>query len=227
MTIPRLTVALAAALLLCLLAAPAALAAQPQRDGAGAPTERELDQRYAEDTPVDLGAEGAARADGEPAAGGGGSIVRTIVGLAIVIGVIFGVSWVLKQVKASREERASGHGLRAQASVPLGPGRSLHLVRAGTDFVIVGVGEHGVTPIRAYTEAEARAAGLVEDDELVAAAEPEAPSTALVPVSRAAGAAAERGPADAVVVAPRARPRLGALTTGGSLDRLRAMTVRR
>jgi hypothetical protein len=28
----------------------------------------------------------------------------------------------------------------------------------------VGAGEHGVTPIRTYSEAEARALGLLEDD---------------------------------------------------------------
>jgi flagellar protein FliO/FliZ len=40
-----------------------------------------------ESTPLSLGHRSAA----EPAAGGGGGIVRTIVGLAIVIGVIYGL----------------------------------------------------------------------------------------------------------------------------------------
>jgi flagellar protein FliO/FliZ len=96
--------------------------------------------------------------------GGGGSIVRTIVGLAIVIGVIYGVAWVLRQVKASRQPRATGTGLAALASVPLGSGRAVHLVRAGTDLVLLGVAEQGVVPIRTYTEEEARAAGLVDED---------------------------------------------------------------
>ena len=229
MTVPRLTAALVAAVLLCLPASPAALAASSERDGergraaaqqrSDAATDRRLDERYAEDTPVDLGAEGAAR-QAEAPAGGGGSIVRTIVGLAIVIGVIFGVTWVLKQVKASREERTSGHGLRAEASVPLGPGRSLHLVRAGTDLVLLGVAEHGVTPIRTYTQAEARAAGLLDDEPEMLAAP--SPGKALVPAVRARR---DDGPADAVVVAPR--PRLGALGFGGAVDRLRELTVRR
>ena len=64
--------------------------------------------------------------DGDAAAsassgGGGGSIVRTIVGLAIVIGVIYGVYWILKQVKASREESASGTGLESVATLPTLP----------------------------------------------------------------------------------------------------------
>jgi flagellar protein FliO/FliZ len=51
--------------------------------------------------------------------------------------------------------------------VPLGPNRALHLVRAGRELVLVGVAEHGVTPIRTYTEEEALELGLIgEDDDL-------------------------------------------------------------
>jgi flagellar protein FliO/FliZ len=101
-----------------------------------------------------------------PAAGSAsGGLVRTIVGLAVVIGVIYGLYWILKQVKASREESASGVGLHTLATLPLGQNRALHLVRAGTEVVLVGVGEGGVTPIRSYSEDEARALGLLADDE--------------------------------------------------------------
>lgn len=113
-------------------------------------------------TPVDL--TGASDHGAAQASGGGGSLVRTIVGLAIVIGVIYGVAWVLRQLKASRQPRATGGGLAALASVPLANGRSVHLVRAGTELVLLGVAEHGVVPIRTYTQEEARAAGLVDDD---------------------------------------------------------------
>jgi flagellar protein FliO/FliZ len=95
----------------------------------------------------------------------GGSLVRTIVGLAIVIAVIYGLYWVLKQVKASREEKASGQGLAAIATLPLGTGRSLQLVRAGREIVLVGVSEHGVTPVRTYSEDEAEAVGLLDAEE--------------------------------------------------------------
>src|SRR4051812_48115401 len=101
--------------------------------------------------------------------GGGGSLVRTIVGLAVVIGVIYGLYWILKQVKSSREEKASGNGLTALATLPLGAHRSLQLVRAGRELHLVGVSEHGVTPVRTYSEDEAEAAGLLDleldDDE--------------------------------------------------------------
>ena len=87
------------------------------------------------------------------------SLVRTFVGLAVVVAVIYGLYSILKQVKSSREERVVGAGLETKATVPLGPNRSLHLVRAGNELVLVGVADHAVTPIRTYTEEEARAAG--------------------------------------------------------------------
>jgi flagellar protein FliO/FliZ len=96
----------------------------------------------------------------------GGSLVRTIVGLAVVIGVIYGLYWILKQVKSSREEKASGTGLTSLATLPLGGQRSLQLVRAGRELHLVGVSEHGVTPVRAYSEEEADAAGLLDLESL-------------------------------------------------------------
>ncbi len=41
----------------------------------------------------------------------------------------------------------------------------MHLVRAGDDLVLLGVGENGVTPIRTYGEDEARALGLLDDED--------------------------------------------------------------
>src|ERR687891_2111249 len=78
--------------------------------------------------------------------GGGGGLVRTFVGLAIVLAVIYGLYWVLKQVKASRESAASGQGLESVATIPLGANRSLHLVRAGREIVLLGVAEQSVVP---------------------------------------------------------------------------------
>ena len=125
------------------------------RDAFAAPT--------GEKTPLNLEETAEPKAPG--AGSTGGSLVRTIVGLAIVIAVIYGLYWVLKQVKASREEKASGQGLAAIATLPLGTNRSLQLVRAGREIVLVGVSEHGVTPVRTYSEDEAEAVGLLDPDE--------------------------------------------------------------
>jgi len=117
-----------------------------------------------ENTPLNLPAQTTKAATG--ATGGGGSLVRTFVGLAIVLAVIYGVYWVLRQVKSSREERASGFGLASIATLPLGPNRSLHMVRSGREYVLVGASEHGVTPIRTYSEEEARDAGLLDEPDV-------------------------------------------------------------
>jgi flagellar protein FliO/FliZ len=135
---------LPAAVFGCLLTAPVALAAP----GNG------------EDTKLNLGStdEPAAQASGP----GGGSIVRTIVGLAVVLGVIYGLHWVLKQVKASKDSTASGDALETIATLPLGSNRALHLVRAGREIVLLGTAEHTIAPIRRYSEDEARALGLID-----------------------------------------------------------------
>jgi flagellar protein FliO/FliZ len=156
----------AAAVLGCLLLAPAALAA----DG--------------ESTPLNL--DSSKEAAKHAGSSGGGGLVRTIVGLAIVIAVIYGLSWVLKQVKASKEERHSGAGLAPLATLPLGPNRSLHLVRAGSEVVLVGVGDHGVTPIKTYGEHEARALGLLGDDDAETATDAPEPKKMAAPNVREA-----------------------------------------
>jgi flagellar protein FliO/FliZ len=113
-----------------------------------------------EDTPLNLPSPSSARELGTSPGAGGGSLVRTFLGLAVVVAVIYGLYWVLRQVKKSREERAHGTGLHVETTVPLGPNRSLNLVRVGRELVLVGVAEHGVVPIRTYTEEEAEALGI-------------------------------------------------------------------
>jgi flagellar protein FliO/FliZ len=144
MTLPTLLRPLGAAVLGCLLTAPVALAAN------------------GEETPLNLPASSSTpRASASPGPDGS-SIVRTIVGLAVVIGVIYGLTWVLKQVKKSKSTGASGSGLETLATLPLGTNRTLHLVRAGGEIVLIGAGEGGVTPIRTYSETEARDLGLLQ-----------------------------------------------------------------
>src|SRR3954468_20342023 len=114
-----------------------------------------------EGTPVNLGDQAQHHA---ATAGSGGGFMRMVFGLLVVVGVIYGVYWILKKVKEGKNEQASGRGLSTIATLPLGPNRSLHMVRAGGEVVILGVGESGVTPIRTYTEEEALEAGLIGVD---------------------------------------------------------------
>jgi flagellar protein FliO/FliZ len=131
-----------------------------------------------EDTKLNLGsaAEPAETAQGA----GGGSIVRTIVGLAVVLAVIYGLYWVLKRVKSSKDSAASGSGLETLATMPLGTNRALHLVRAGREIVLIGTAENSVSPIRRYSEEEARALGLIDAPTMTAGATLES----LAPVQR-------------------------------------------
>jgi flagellar protein FliO/FliZ len=110
-----------------------------------------------ESTPLHLSSSGATHA---VSSSGGSSVLRTIVALVVVIGIIYVVARLLRAVKGRDAVRASGNGLEQIATLPLAPGRSVALLRSGRDIVLVGVGEHGVTPIKTYTEAEAIAAGI-------------------------------------------------------------------
>ncbi|MBJ7471516.1 MAG: flagellar biosynthetic protein FliO [Solirubrobacteraceae bacterium] len=119
-----------------------------------------------EDAPLGPATQAAGEGDTTATSGDDGSsggIVRTIVGLLIVIAVIYGVTWVLKQLK-TREDDAVGAGLESRATLPLGPGRSVHLVRAGNEYLLLGVAEGAVQTLRTYTEQEARAAGFPVED---------------------------------------------------------------
>jgi flagellar protein FliO/FliZ len=109
-----------------------------------------------EKTPLHLGTSNAAHA---ATSSGGSGILRTIIAMVVVIAVIYAIARIMRAVKGG-QLRASGTGLQSIATLPLGSGRSIALVRAGREVVLVGVAEHGVTPIKTYSEAEAIANGI-------------------------------------------------------------------
>jgi flagellar protein FliO/FliZ len=197
MTLRHALLSAGTAVLGCALLAPVAFAA----DG--------------ESTPLNLPAAPSPQ-QAAPSTGGGG-LVRTIVGLAVVLGVIYGLYWILKQVKAAKEEKSSGQGLEPLATLPLGGNRSLQLVRAGAEIVLLGVGEGGVTPVRTYTEAEATELGLVTPVSPARPMAPHAPPSAFGDVTPA-----RLGEGGDPFAAASFR---GALTKG--LDDLRSRTVRK
>jgi flagellar protein FliO/FliZ len=150
-----LTAAFAAASFCVLLDPVAALAAGTGKD-------------LGENTPLNLPSDNSGQAASH-VGGSGGSMARTFIGLAVVVAVIYGLTWVLRQMKKSSSSdgvSASGTGLTTEASLPLGPNRSVHLIRAGRELVLVGAAEHGITPIRTYTEDEALGLGLIEQPQL-------------------------------------------------------------
>jgi flagellar protein FliO/FliZ len=107
-------------------------------------------------TPLDSGVASAGTAKGQApsVSSAGADVIRTIVGLAVVLGVIYGVYWLLKssaRAKAGRSDERIG----VIATTPLAPNRSLHLVRAGDELILVGATDHSITPLRVYTPEEA------------------------------------------------------------------------
>ena len=65
----------------------------------------------------------------------------------------------LKNIKASKESTAAGEGLETLATLPLGRNKSLHLVRAGREIVLLGTAEQAIAPIRRYSEVGGPRAG--------------------------------------------------------------------
>jgi flagellar protein FliO/FliZ len=122
--------------------------------------------KYGEDAALNLPADGGSSAHAS-VGGGGGGLARTFIGLAVVVAVIYGLTWVLRQMKKSSSTAGpEGTGLSNEATLPLGPNRSVHLIRAGRELVLVGSAEHGIVPIRTYTEDEALDLGLIEQRQL-------------------------------------------------------------
>jgi flagellar protein FliO/FliZ len=181
-----------------------------------------------ENLPLHLGTStSASHAGASTSSSGGASIVRTIVGLAIVIAVIWGLAWILRQVKAGRDPQISSAGLASVAALTLGTGRSVHLVRAGNDYVLLGSTEHGVAPIHRYTEEQAREAGLLGDDDAFLQAPSERSRLATVAGAVFAGTSRAALPGSSPVVGPRPDPMRMPSTSSGLVERLRELTVRR
>jgi flagellar protein FliO/FliZ len=189
-----------------------------------------------ENTPLDLNA--STGSTHTSAGSGGASLVRTIVGLAIVIAVIWGLAWILKQVKASRggESANRSDGLVSVATLALGSNRSVHLVRAGSDYVLLGSTEHGVAPIHRYTEEQAREVGLLAGGRRDSG--PEAREAGLLARGHRAPSPVARGrrdPSPATGGSHDPSPALGARPDpmrmpspgSGVVERLRELTVRR
>lgn len=121
------------------------------------------DAFHADSTPLPSDVTGAGTSSDGASAGGAatgmGTIVRGIVGLAIVLGVIYGLHWLLKNSKGGRKSDRSDL-VEVIATTPLAQNRSIHLVRAGDELLLVGAAESGVTPLRVYAAGEPLTAAL-------------------------------------------------------------------
>jgi flagellar biosynthetic protein FliO len=90
-------------------------------------------------------------------ASSGDTIMRTGLGLVIVLAVIFGIYWLLKRYGTSKNGGKSDGKMNVLATTMLAPNRALHLVSIGDELVLVGTSEQTVTPIRTYSPEESAA----------------------------------------------------------------------
>src|SRR5581483_9157134 len=117
---------------------PRASAATPAHHAAAAAAAKHAKKKapafHVDRTPLGSGVTAAGGSSSSPTSSGsaGADVIRTVVGLAVVLGVIYGVYWLLKsaaRAKAGRPDERIG----VIATTPLAPNRSLHLVRAGDE----------------------------------------------------------------------------------------------
>jgi flagellar protein FliO/FliZ len=101
-----------------------------------------------------------------------GATLHMLLGLALVLGLIYGLYRLLKRSSDKNEKvvRGGDDWMSVIASTRIAPSRSVHLIRVGEEIVLVGSGEQGVTPIRVYTAEEARRLRIEPNEPLVAGA---------------------------------------------------------
>jgi flagellar biogenesis protein FliO len=206
----RLTALALVALALALTAAPAVAQNATTTTGAAATTTAKTpaakNAKAApadpnEKLPIPEGSDGPVSVSGDA----GGTLIRLVLGLGVVVGLIGGVWYVLKRVQRSRypamDDRNPAGLIDVLATTSLGPNRALHLVKVGEEIVLVGSTDQSVAPItRIGAEDAAALAGS-------GAAEP---TSFRGDPGAAARTRAQKSAADQSVV-----------------DRLRAMTARR
>jgi flagellar protein FliO/FliZ len=175
-----------------------------------------------ENTPLNLTST-APSATHTSTSSGGASIERTIVGLAIVLAVIWGLYWILRQVKSGRDPQVASVGLSSVAALTLGSGRSVHLIRAGSDYVLLGSAEHGLVPIHRYTEAQAREVGLPLLDDIDVPSRRRSLLNGLGATSTTSPSEPMLGPHPTVRPDPMRMPS----PSSGVVERVREWTVRR
>ena len=78
-----------------------------------------------------------------------GTVVRTIVGLAIVLAVIYGLYWLLR-ANARARGGSSDDRIAVVASTGLGANRTLHLVRCGEELLLLGAADGGISKLGTY-----------------------------------------------------------------------------
>jgi flagellar biogenesis protein FliO len=96
--------------------------------------------------------DGASTSDASGPSSGGG-FARLAVGLIVVVALIFAVRWLVR--RSSKAKLPGGGGkLTVVATAPLAANRAVHLVRVGTELVLIGSAEQRVDALRVYDAEE-------------------------------------------------------------------------
>lgn len=109
----------------------------------------------------------------------GFSLGRTIFGLLLVLGAIWVVKVMLTKVNKSRllgSAGGSAHAIDVLATTPLAPGRSLHVVRIGSQTLLVGATEQTITKLTVVGD-EDLAQSLVGETDFTMNSMPSEPQT--------------------------------------------------
>jgi flagellar protein FliO/FliZ len=89
-------------------------------------------------------------------------VLRMVLVLALTAAAIYGIVFWLKRV--TRPPEQTNPHLKVLASVPLAPGRSVHVVSVGSKTWLLGAGDGGVSLIAEITDQEAEVAAMLQDD---------------------------------------------------------------
>ncbi|MFC3609029.1 flagellar biosynthetic protein FliO [Stutzerimonas tarimensis] len=88
----------------------------------------------------------------EPAAGSDvvGQLTRMLLGLLLVVGLIFGLGWMLRRMQQFKP--GGGQLIRTLAVQHLGPRDRLVLVQVGKEQILLGLSAGRITPLHVLTE---------------------------------------------------------------------------
>jgi flagellar protein FliO/FliZ len=100
-------------------------------------------------TPLPSSLTGGSSAASTASTGSGGGFTRLAIGLIVVVALIFAIRWVVRRAAGTKLPGATGK-LAVVATAPLGPNRAVHLVRVGSELVLVGSSEQRVDALRVY-----------------------------------------------------------------------------
>jgi flagellar biosynthetic protein FliO len=111
--------------------------------------------------PADVRTPGHATTTAHIASGARSAAFHMLFGLAVVSALIFGLYKILKRSSAKNDKTVLDDGwMQVVSSTPIGPSRSLHLVRVGNEVVLLASSEQSVTPVRVYAAEEAERLGV-------------------------------------------------------------------